>query len=58
MARPANTTQVSESHRLGRGGLPPLDATQPERGQARLPDHETFFLESALVLCASVAYFP
>ena len=66
--RPRGTTQVSRSHRLGRADLHPSgaaplgtphyprssNAIQPGRGQAHLPDHETFFLESSsefLCLC-------
>jgi hypothetical protein len=35
---------------VGKGGLPPLwlSATDSERGQARLPDHEILFLEPFL----------
>jgi hypothetical protein len=50
-----SSQQVSQ---VGKGGLPPLSRRpQPERVASLLPDHETFFLESALGLSAYATHF-
>ena len=46
---------------VGKGGLPPpfLNASEAERGQARLPNHEVFCFESLFVtlsLCGAFTF--